>query len=88
MKAVEIVKKLVELNTLPWGVDVFFGRPLYVVAQDSGHDFCDVTHRFDPCKQYLVVWDTLKTGDILNSLGQYDLLIQGGSVKKYCWEIQ
>lgn len=88
MKAIEIIKMINLIPEMPWGVDVFFGRHLYELAEEKNEDFCDVTHRFDPCKQYFVVWDRLCFRPFLEQMPQYDLLISKGDCKKYCWEIQ
>ena len=88
MKTIEILKSVFLLPGMPWGVDVFFGRNLVAVAQKSNDDFVDVTHHFDPDKQYFVVWDRFDFRDFLGRMPQYDLLISKGECKQYCWEIQ
>lgn len=88
MKAIEALSKMFLLPGMPWGVDVFFGRTLFELAQERNHDFEDVTHRFDPCKQYLVIWDRFDFRDFLGSMPHYDLLISNKDVKQYCWELK
>lgn len=88
MKAIEIIKMYSLVPGMPWGVDVFFGRNLYKVAQESNKEFVDITHRFDPCKEYFVVWNRSDFRDFLGSLPQPDLLISRKECKQYCWEIQ
>lgn len=88
MKTTEALKSVFLLPGMPWGVDVFFGHNLYEVAQESNKDFVDVTHRFDPCKQYLVVWDRFDFRQFLGSMPQYDLLISNGDCNQYCWELK
>ena len=87
MKATEILSKLYSFPGMPWGADVYFGRPIFEVAQKNKWVFEDVTHHFDPCKQYFVVWGRVEFVDFIESLGQYDLFIYKDDLKKYCWEI-
>lgn len=88
MKTIEILKSLFLLPDMPWGVDVFYGRHIYEYAQETNNEFMDVTHRFDPCKQYLVVWDRIDFRDFIGQMPCHDLLIIKGDMKKYCWELQ
>lgn len=88
MKTIEALKSVFLLPGMPCGADVFFGHKLFEVAQASNKDFVDVTHHFDPCKQYLVVWDRFDFRDFLDSMPQYDLLISYKGIKKYCWELK
>lgn len=88
MKTTEVLKSVFLLPGMPWGVDVFFGRSLYEQAQETNKEFIDVTHRFDPCKQYLVVWDRFDFRIFLGSMPQHDLLISKGECKQYCWELE
>ena len=87
MKAIEILKFVGLLPGMPWGADVFFGRNLLNVAEEKKQNFVDVTHRFDPCKQYYVIWDRFEFRHFFEQMPQYDLLISKGDCKKYCWEI-
>lgn len=87
MKTTEILKLVFLLPGMPWGVDVFYGRVLYELAQERNEEFIDVTHRFDPCKQYFVIWDRFDFRDFIGSMPCHDLLITKGDLKKYCWEL-
>ena len=88
MKTTEILKSMFLLPGMPWGVDVFYGRTLYELAQERNEEFNDVTHRFDPCKQYFVIWDRFDFRDFIGNMPCHDLLFVKGEMKKYCWELQ
>lgn len=88
MKALEILRMVGLLPGMPWGADVFFGRSIWETTEERNENFVDVTHRFDPCKQYYVVWDRFDFRPFLDQMPQYDLLISKGDCKMYCWEIQ
>lgn len=88
MKTTEFLKSVFLLPGMPWGVDVFFGRDLFEVEEGSNKEIFDVTHRFDLCKQYLVIWDRFEFRDFLGSMPQYDLLISSKDCKQYCWELE
>ena len=88
MKTSHALKSVFLLPGIPWGVDVFFGHNLYEVAQQSNKVFEDLTHRFDPCKEYFVVWNRFDFRDFLGSMPQPDLLISRGDCKQYCWELK
>lgn len=87
MKTTEALRFVFLLPGMPWGVGVFFGRSLIKVAQESNKDFVDVTHHFDPCKQYLVIWNKVDFRNLLGAMPQYDLLISYKDNKQYCWEL-
>lgn len=87
MNAKEILKKVPMLPGFPWGADVFFGRSLYEYADEQHAEFFDVTHHFDPLKEYFVIWDRFAFREFIDIMGPHDLLIVNGNCKKYAWEI-
>lgn len=87
MNTKQVLKSVLNLPGMPWGADVFFGRILWEMAEETKKEFVDVTHRFDPCKEYFVVWNRNDFSDFLASMPHYDLLITKGDNKQYAWEI-
>lgn len=88
MKTTEVLKSVFLLPGMPWGVDVFYGRILYELAQETNKEFIDVTHRFDHCKQYFVIWDRSDLRDFIGKMPCHDLLLIKGDLKQYCWELE
>lgn len=88
MKAEKILSNMFVLPGMPWGVDTFFGRVLWNLAEERNEEFIDVTHHFDPCKKYFVAWARQNFATFIDMMGPHDLLIINGPSKKYCWEIE
>lgn len=88
MKSIEILENVFLLPGFPWGVDIFFGRLLWETAQETNAEFIDVTHHFDPCKKYFVVWDRLEFLKFREEMPPHDLIIIKGNCKKFAWEIK
>ena len=88
MKAKEILKAILPLPGVLWGIDVFNGKTLFDYSIDTQAEFIDVTHRFDSDKDYFVVWARSCVNNLIEQLPHYDIIISKGELKKYGWEIE
>lgn len=88
MKVIDFFDLMDLIPGMPWGISCYQGRVLREVANQSRHSIKELQKTLEDDAKYIVIWDSFKLRDFINYLPNADIMIEGGCVKKYLWELE